>query len=227
MRTHGLSREALLNPRSRPESEPRRHGSPIVPISKSRYAMSCVSAPTNKMSTFSFEPRQGQPERITPLRGENMRRLHIRPFLVTCLLTLSLFFVPTAAVQLAAFDNCLPDTYRDREPVPLQLVPLYVDAVFDTQNHSHGLRVTAWGNVTGSYSADGVPPAGDPAWTSPDYTDGKILQEPERSLGRATTLITKVNVLTYEPFYNKVDFCKDGLINATCPLAPIFDTTAL
>jgi hypothetical protein len=134
--------------------------------------------------------------------------------------------VPKADAALIPFENCLPESTKNhRDPMPLQWVPLYLDAVFDTVNESHTLRVTTWGNVTGSYRLVDLPPATDPSWQNENDTDGKIQRLPEPDI--ATTLVRKMNVLTYEPFHEAKDFCRDALTNGRCPLPPIFDTTVL
>ncbi|KAI1107893.1 integral membrane protein [Jackrogersella minutella] len=131
---------------------------------------------------------------------------------------------------MVAFDNCLQDNYiysnQAPEDVQLQWVPLHVDAVFDTVNPSHNLMVTVWGNVTGRAGSDPIP-----AWNSSEWDDpmsalnGKIQNEPDPNAPAAqrkvTTLHTKVDVLTYEPYSLNANFC-DNLINGTCPLGPVF-----
>lgn len=154
------------------------------------------------------------------------RRPSSRSFLAALLFVLVLLLPQSAQAVRITFDNCLPQSYRDHKPERLQWVPLYVDAFFDTENESHNLRVTAWGNVTGSANAAELPPADDPDWSNPDVTRGKIIREPDPDGPdpRATTLIRKVNVLSYEPYRDLADFCNDALENATCPLGPVFDT---
>lgn len=231
MRMHELPREASPSPRPpKNEDQPRRHGLSAFPSSQLKHTSNCAFA-TTSMPALPSRPRQAWPE--TTSRPSRARTATLRPpsrsIILTFLLALTLLSAPAAAVQLAAFDNCLPNTYRDRDPPPLQWVPLYVDAVFDTESKSHALTVTTWGNITGSYDTVELPAADSPEWSNIDYTHGKIQQEPEPNMAsrRATTLVSKINVLTYEPYNTKVDFCKDGLINGTCPLPPIFDTTQL
>ena len=105
-----------------------------------------------------------------------------------------------------------------------------MDAVFNTTDSSHNLHITVWGNVTGSGPENLVtlPPANDTYWTS-NRTDlgGKIEDNPSPDdVKKLTTLFNKVNVLTYEPWSETVEFCNQ-LINATCPLAPSFNANAL
>lgn len=135
----------------------------------------------------------------------------------------------TASAVLIPFEDCLPDSYTSYSPTPLQWVPRFVDAVFDTENPTHNLRVTMWGNVTGATSNVTLPPASSPDWTDPTFTDGKILADPEPNAQnpKLTTLHSKVDVLTYEPWYQNTGFCNASLTNATCPLAPVFNKSEL
>ncbi|PTB78103.1 hypothetical protein M440DRAFT_1420269 [Trichoderma longibrachiatum ATCC 18648] len=146
-------------------------------------------------------------------------------WLVLTLLALVLVATPAAAVQFE-FDNCLPDSYRLHKPPLLQWEPLYVDAVFDTKTPNHNLQVIVWGNVTGSQNLSPLPPPNDPYWTNPDDTNGKIEQTPYSDT-LATTLVSRVNVLTYEPWNDRSDFCAASLVNGTCPLAPTFGNVDL
>jgi hypothetical protein len=138
-------------------------------------------------------------------------------------LVISLFSSPATAVFIS-FQNCLSQAYQNNTPPALQFVPLYVDAVFNTTDPSHNLKVTVWGNVTGSQNTLPLPPPNDPAWLNPSITNGKIenLTTPYTKL---TTLSNKVNVLTYEPWNENVDFC-DRLVNGSCPLGPKFTVNA-
>lgn len=127
--------------------------------------------------------------------------------------------------MLIPFENCLPQSYQSNIPTPLQWVPSAVDAVFDTENSSHNLQVIMWGNVAGSWSQVTLPPPNSPDWTDPTKLDGKILREPDSNSAdpHITTLHSKVNVLTYEPWNQAYDFCETSLVNGTCPLAPVFN----
>jgi hypothetical protein len=128
---------------------------------------------------------------------------------------------PAAAVMLE-FDNCLPDSYLLSNPPLLQWVPLYLDAVFDTKTPSNNLQVIVWGNVTGSQTLDTLPPPNDPYWKETNETNGKIDETPYIDT-LATTLVRRVNVLTYEPWNDRSNFCTQSLVNGTCPLPPVFD----
>jgi hypothetical protein len=142
----------------------------------------------------------------------------------------SLWIIPASAVFID-FQNCLSQGYQNDEPLQLQFDPLYMDAVFNTTDPSHNLRITIWGNVTGSGPTNQVvlPPANDTAYWNSNQTNlgGKIEEIPDPDLAQPkdTTLFGKINVLTYEPWNEAVNFCT-GLINATCPLGPSFTANA-
>jgi hypothetical protein len=150
-------------------------------------------------------------------------------FTMALLLFASLLPRPASAAFIVAFDDCLPDSYRNYDPKPLQWVPLYVAASFDTEAPSHTLQVTVWGNVTGESTNVTLAPWNSTQWSNPNYTAGKILDEPDPSSQnpKITTLHTKVDVLSYTPFNTNTNFCNTSLANATCPLGPIFNTTAM
>lgn len=135
------------------------------------------------------------------------------------LLAVSLFVTPVQAVMVP-FQNCLPEAYQNNVPKALQFVPLFVEASFDTKGATHNLHVTVYGNVTGSYKSVTLPPANDPAWRDPEIVDGKIENLPA-PYNKYTTLFNKIDVLTYQPWSQNVNFC-DQLVNGTCPLAPAF-----
>ncbi|OIW34991.1 hypothetical protein CONLIGDRAFT_675934 [Coniochaeta ligniaria NRRL 30616] len=133
---------------------------------------------------------------------------------------------PVTAAKVP-FENCLPDSYRYNQPTLLQWLPYEVHASFDTENPSHTLRVTMWGNVTGSLYNVTLPPPNSTAWTDPTKLDGKILGEPDpdSDAPKLTTLHSKVEFLTYEPWSENTNFCNTSLTNATCPLGPVFNTS--
>ncbi|KAL2020175.1 hypothetical protein VTK56DRAFT_8699 [Thermocarpiscus australiensis] len=130
-----------------------------------------------------------------------------------------------AEAAFVPFENCLSEAYINNQPTPLQWVPLFVDAAFDATGPKHTLRVTMWGNVTGSFTNVPLPPPGSPDWSDPSKLDGKILDEPEPNVPKPklTTLHSKINVLTYEPWSQNTNFCNTSLTNASCPLAPVFE----
>ncbi|KAK4197492.1 hypothetical protein QBC40DRAFT_103139 [Triangularia verruculosa] len=138
------------------------------------------------------------------------------------LLLLSPLFHPAAAASVP-FENCVPDIYRNSNPPKLQWEPIHVDASFEATDR-HTLRVTLWGNVTGSYTATSLPPWDSPDWADPNKTDGKLLAVPDDNVPKPlyTTLKSKIEVLSYQPWSNSSDFCNDSLGNGKCPLAPVF-----
>ena len=142
--------------------------------------------------------------------------------LVTVLVIL-LAASPCAAVRVNV-TNCLPDSYQSSIPAPLQWKPLYADAKFDTENGSHNLQLIVWGNVDGSQNRAVLPPPDSDYWRNPNDTNGKIIETPEPDMQKpiATTLYRRVNVLTYEPWHQVVNFCRNGLVNGSCPLSPSF-----
>ncbi|KJZ76539.1 hypothetical protein HIM_03875 [Hirsutella minnesotensis 3608] len=143
--------------------------------------------------------------------------------LVPALLVLVLAVSPASAVRVPV-TNCLSDSYQSNTPALLQWEPLFADARFDTQGGNHNLQLIVWGNVTGSWTRDPLPGANDPYWTNPNKTNGKIIETPDPDADdkKATTLYRRVNVLSYEPWHEPVNFCKNGLVNASCPLGPVF-----
>lgn len=145
------------------------------------------------------------------------------------LLLVVLLIQPVTAATIKNYENCLPDTYRYNVPTLLQWVPYQVDAFFDTESPQHTLRVTMWGNVTGSVYNVTLPPPNSTDWTDPNKHDGKILDEPEPDAPapKLTTLHSKVDFLTYEPWSESTNFCNRSLTHASCPLGPVFKTSPL
>lgn len=123
---------------------------------------------------------------------------------------------PAAGVFIN-FQNCLPVSTQNNLPRALQFVPLFLNASFDTKDTNHNLQMTVWGNVTGAYTTQTLPPPDSPDWTSPNVTLGKI----EEAIVFRTSLSKKVNVLTYQAWREVDGFC-DELTNGSCPLAPTF-----
>lgn len=139
---------------------------------------------------------------------------------------LTLFLQPAVAVLIQQWTNCLSDSVTLSDPKELQWVPLYVGAEFEHDSATRNLRVTVWGNVTGSYGGVSLPAWDDPKWDDANFTDGKIQRNPfPTTAAKITTLHDKIDVLTYEPYSADFDFCDNALINATCPLGPVFNTT--
>lgn len=152
------------------------------------------------------------------------------PNLVLLGLLVACTWFRTASAIGVPFDNCLPDNYiythQPADQVQLQWIPVFVDAEFDTQNPTHNLRVTVWGNVTGRVGSDPLPSYDSKNWSDPNSVlNGKIQNVPEPNAPadqrKVTTLHTKVDVLTYEPYVSNVNFC-ESISDGTCPLGPVF-----
>lgn len=176
-----------------------------------------LTSPTGSLAGRSFDDTGEQ-------QGPGLRM--VRPSFFTALSSLMIlsgvFFCPATAATVP-FENCLPETYVQNVPPRLQWVPKWVDASFETTGSKHALRVTMWGNVTGSFTGAELPPPESPHWEDPDETEGKIVAQPQPDVPspKLTTLRSQVEVLTYKPWRNGTNFC-DSLINASCPLAPVF-----
>lgn len=145
------------------------------------------------------------------------------------LLITYLWVIPTSAA-LIEFQNCLSESVQATTS-QLQLVPLVMNAVFNTTDPNHNLNVTVWTNVTGSEVGNltyTLPPANSSYW-DPGNNDttvgGKIENEPAPNVPKPvlTTLFSKVGVLTYTPYNPRLGdaFCT-VLVNGTCPLGPNF-----
>ncbi|KAI0381989.1 hypothetical protein F5Y04DRAFT_270638 [Hypomontagnella monticulosa] len=139
-------------------------------------------------------------------------------------------WIRTTSALLVPFDNCLDHNYiytdKPADQVQLQWVPMFVDAEFDTVDPNHNLRVTVYGNVTGRVNNAALPPPNSPDWNDPSLAlNGKIRDSAEPDLPadqrKLTTLHTKVDVLTYQPYSLNGRFC-DDISNGACPLGPVF-----
>lgn len=122
------------------------------------------------------------------------------------------------------FSNCLDDSTIHSEPRRLQWDPLYVDARFDTENPSHGLNLTFYGNVTGQTTVGEYPPPDDPSWSNPNDTFGKIVDV--GSANKFSTLLSKFKLLTYDAYDSPAQQFCEALVNGTCPLGPRFDVNS-
>ncbi|EKD15563.1 integral membrane protein [Drepanopeziza brunnea f. sp. 'multigermtubi' MB_m1] len=148
------------------------------------------------------------------------------------LLLIAILWVVPASAVLVEFQNCLSQGTQVNIPLELQFVPLFVDAKFNNTDPNHQLQVTVWGNITGS-TVGTSPRLILPANTSDYWTGnstvygGKIVDIPfpEADSPKLTTLSNKVNVLTYQPWSQDLDFC-NSLINGSCPLGPRFNGDA-
>lgn len=186
-------------------------------------------------SSGRIRDQEDENQHQLPTKGNNQpsshrSRFRLRNLLsltpgVTLVLILGILSRPCAAAFIA-YENCLPDYYVNNEPKLLQWVPEAVDASFNTANGKHTLRITMWGNVAGSATNVTLPPGNDTSyWNDPKKLDGKILSvpEPNAQSPKLTTLRGEIKFLTYEPFSEGKNFCTDKLVNASCPLAPVFN----
>lgn len=125
------------------------------------------------------------------------------------------------------FGNCLsPNIINSNDPKPLQFVPLFVWASFNTSAESHNLNVTVYGNVAGIANVQSYPVPTDPQWTNPNDTVGKIPDVYGSGADALyTTFTTEFNVLDYTPYApDAARFCNTSSVTA-CPVAPVFNFT--
>ncbi|KAI0842233.1 integral membrane protein [Hypoxylon sp. FL0890] len=202
-----------------------------IEIDETQDAYTTDQASPDKMTgAYGFKPEGHR----SPLSACVPTARHVASFSSPARLILGILvacsWIHTASAVMVPFENCLDSKYIYTNQAPgqaqLQWVPLHVDAVFDTVNPAHNLRVTVWGNVTGRAGNDPLP-----AWNSSDWNDptlalnGKIQNEPDSNAPAAqrkvTTLHSKVDVLTYQPWVLNSNFC-DSILNGSCPLGPVF-----
>jgi ML-like domain len=140
------------------------------------------------------------------------------------LLIAALFLVQSATAVLIDFENCLTGSVQN-EPLNLQLVPKFFDAVFNTSAPSHNLNITVYYNVTGSVDLSTHLPSPDNSsyWNSNLTEEGKLTNV---IIGpSATELFAKYDVVTYTPWSEKFFFCDEpGSLSAgaACPVSPVF-----
>lgn len=137
---------------------------------------------------------------------------------VVGLLLLSLLVAPASAASVR-FRDC-----RDELPnIPegfIRFEPKFAKASFDHDNGTYTLSVRVHGNVTGRYNDVQLPPPDDSAWDNDEIVEGKIQDLPEPKT-KYTTIINKINLLSYEP-WSKVDQFCNMLDGVDCPLSPAF-----
>lgn len=178
---------------------------------------------SSQQRNFPFEARSRRIDMPIPRR----RQHRIFSTLGYLLVIIGLWIGPASAAFIE-FENCLSESVQNDTPKQLQFTPYFVNAIFNTTDPSHTLRITVWGNVSGSGPTTKVVL---PAWNNTDYWNsnqtaqgGKIVDIPDPTLTnpKLTTLFNKVDVLTYEPYSNAVDFCQQLGKNFSCPLGPVF-----
>lgn len=140
------------------------------------------------------------------------------------LVLLAILSVPASAV-LIPFENCLSDSRKNDLPLGLQVIPQFVDVIFNTTDPAHNLQVLAFFNVNGSWTPQTpLPPPEDTEYWLGNDTDrgGKIIKNPfPDTAAKLTTATTNIDVLTYKPYVQSRDFCS-AIGNGTCPLGPSF-----
>ncbi|OAQ99537.1 hypothetical protein LLEC1_05107 [Akanthomyces lecanii] len=191
--------------------------------SRSLSSMALTSTHTTR------EPGSDFTQPACPARSRRRLLTPTPIFLLYALLALLLAAAPVSAVRIP-FTNCLDEKYIAAKK--LQWQPVYADAKFDTTDPRHLLEIIVWGNVTGSQDPANPPPSlqEDPNrlyWKDDSKTNGKIVQTPNPNAARpnATTLVRRVNVLTYRPVNERVNFCTQALNGGECPLGPNFNTS--
>jgi hypothetical protein len=192
-------------------------------------AKSECSAEHLRTPRWDRQRRRGD-RRLEPLRPLSQRqRRSILPVIITQL-PLIAFLVTLLASPISAafvkFDNCLDESVTESKPLKLQFIPLHFYANFDNSNHSHTLNLTVYGNVSGSAQQGPLPPPDDPQWNNSSDTLGKIVSvDPAWKTNVATTLSTKVNVLSFTPYSNLTYFC-DQLVSGSCPIGPVWSSNS-
>lgn len=167
-----------------------------------------------------------RPNVMLTMQCTNWRALVVTSRVVSLLVCVSILLQPAAAVLLTNWQDCLDDSVKYGEPRELQWSPLHVGASYEQGDVARTLRVTVWGNVSGSYGGVDLPAWNSPDWDDANFTDGKIVRNPfPTTAARLTTLHDRIDVLTYEPYAADFDFCEDALTNRSCPLGPVFNTT--
>lgn len=142
-------------------------------------------------------------------------------------LTFLTLFVAHAQAAFVEFSSCLTGNRTD--PNILHFIPHYVDVAFDTQQPSHMLNITVFGNVTGQDFDGPLPPADSPLWNDPGYVDGKLLDIGRSGQGAPgrSALQQDLHVLSYTPAtFNATQFCQSTTDGTTCPVAPVFNVDA-
>ncbi|KAI2791970.1 hypothetical protein POX_b01999 [Penicillium oxalicum] len=140
----------------------------------------------------------------------------------TALVCVFLAYASPVRSAMLNFENCLSETILQSNPPQLQYVPLNVSVHFNLTDSLNPLRVTVYGNVTGTADGSPAPPPTDESWIDPESTVGKIVNI-SRANNKFTTLITSFDVLSFTPFSNASRFC-DAVDQGNCPLGPVFNS---
>ena len=129
-----------------------------------------------------------------------------------------------ASAAYVNFQNCLGKGTTNADPLPLQFVPYFVNAVFNNSDGAYNLNVTVYGNVAGLATLQVYPAPDNPQWTNDTEYVGKITDlSPTNPKPTASTLQVSFDVLSYSPYNPGASrFCQ-SLVQGHCPLAPVFD----
>ncbi|KAH0543553.1 hypothetical protein FGG08_002114 [Glutinoglossum americanum] len=157
------------------------------------------------------------------------RRWSILPVTATQL-PLIAFLIALLASPISAafvkFENCLDKSVIESKPPKLQFIPLHFYANFNNSDHTHILNLTVYGNVSGSANQVQLPPPNDPQWANTSETLGKIVSvDPAWGTNVATTLLTRVNMLSFTPYSGLTFFC-DQLVSGGCPIGPVWNNNS-
>lgn len=130
-------------------------------------------------------------------------------------------------VLLATPANAASVRFRDcRDEIPgvptgfVRFEPKFANASFTFEDGVHTLSVKVHGNVTGRYNDVVLPPPDSTQWDDDNEPEGKIQDLPAPGT-KYTTIINKINLLSYEPWSKHERFCQ-MLDDAECPLGPAF-----
>lgn len=142
--------------------------------------------------------------------------------LIRILLIAFIAIIKPSIAASVNFQNCMSPDIINSDPRLLQFRPLYVNATFSSSGASHVLKVTVYGDVSGSTPQKILPPQGDQHWGNPNEYDGKISDVTPSSNNVATTLKATFNVLDYKAYASPLmQFC-NYTVQRQCPLGPSF-----
>ena len=166
--------------------------------------------------------RDGRPATAQNNLSAIRRSIRLLPrYCFTLLLLFSL--CQPASAAFINFQNCLSKGTTNADPLPLQFVPYFVDAIFNNSNGAYNLNVTVYGNVAGLATLQPYPPTNDPQWTNDTQYVGKITDlSPTNPKPTASTLQASFDVLSYSPYNPGASRFCESLVQGHCPLAPVF-----
>ncbi|EED12673.1 integral membrane protein [Talaromyces stipitatus ATCC 10500] len=131
------------------------------------------------------------------------------------------FLTSSTNAAFIDFENCLESNILN-DPGQLQFVPKYFHVVYDPAPGPNPLNITVYGNVTGS-AGEPAPAPGSPLWNDNTNNAGKIPNIVNNDGNQTyTTLFTTLDVLTFTPYENATEFCRN-VTQGSCPLGPVFN----